>query len=257
MSAETPSTGYAPPRLAPYHSHAAAAARAAALLNDISGYQLRRPKTVIDQRDLPSCVSCALSAALEVLRGDWPRLAPLFHYYVTRFENGGSDARGFLYLWNSLATLDLKGICRHSLHQVPFDETGIRTKPTPEAYADARRRAFNRWDFFEEYVPGAGLSRSVWIREQLRQERPVVMGFQLPARYPDTFLNHRHQWLDPNTALASSGHCVLVLGYDDSQQALFIQDSRGEGVFDRGCWWMGYRVADGNRVVQEVYSLVG
>ena len=255
MSVESISPGYALPGITASSSPAAALARVAALSEPASSHELGPSRVIIDQNDLPCCVSSALAAALEILNADWPRLAPLFHYYVTSVELGGADPDGFLYLNQSLKTLDKKGVCKHDLHHPPFDDAGSRTKPSPAAYLDAKTRALDTRGVFKRFRPTTGLSRSVWIKEQLRRGRPVIIGFQLPAAYPRTFLNPIFQWLDPNVTLSRFGHCVLVRGYDDTQQALRIQDSRGRDAFEQGCWWMGIRVVD-NNLVQEAYCLI-
>jgi C1A family cysteine protease len=97
-----------------------------------------------------------------------------------------------------------------------------------------------------------------WIRDQLRQNCPVVIGLHAPepTYYPDKFPDKKNEWQDPeNPKPSSNGHCIVALGYDDTRLALKIQDSHGSRRFDLGCWWMGYRVAD-SQVVREVYSLV-
>lgn len=254
MSLEPLKPGYALPEIITTPSPAAAMARVASIPSTVSSYQLRKARVIINQHGLPCCVSSALSASMEVLNADWPQLAPLFHYYVTRHEWGGADSQGFLNLKTSLKTLNKVGICKYDLHSVAFDEGGSRTKPTPEAYADALTRAFGPIGTSQRFRVADGLSLSVWIRQQLRQDRAVIIGFQLPVGYPKTFLNSNFEWLNPDVTFAGIGHCVLVCGYDDLRQALCVQDCRGVSEFDNGYWWMGYLVADGP-VVQEAYSL--
>jgi hypothetical protein len=256
MGVEDPNPGYAYPAVAASPSPAAPIARALSLLDNVSSGELGASRVIIDQGNLPSCVSSSLTAAVEVLNAGWPRLAPLFHYYVTRHVRGGADSRGFLFLENGLETLNEDGICKHELHRVPFNEEGSRTKPAPAAFADALTRAFGPLGQVRQYDTSEGPSRAAWVRDQLRLGRPVVVGFQLPAGYHQSFLNPRHEWLNPNVGLAGVGHCVLIRGYDDLRQALHVQDSRGElePAFEAGCWWMGYRVAD-SHVVLEAYSL--
>jgi len=255
MTIESINFGYALPAIAAKPSHAAAFERIASISNSLSSRELRKSKVIVDQNDLPSCVSCALSAAMEVLNFDWPQLAPLFHYYVTRHERGGADSQGFLFLPDSLNTLNKVGICTQKLHPQPFDEAGSRTKPSSEAYADALQRAFGRSGETRRFRASQGLSRANWIREQLRQEHPVIIGFQQPVGYYRSFLNSRFEWLTPDVPLNPFGHCVFVCGYDDLRQALRIQDCHGDNYFDSGYWWMGYRIADSN-IVQEAYCLI-
>lgn len=253
-----PSTqGYALRKTNANVSPAAAIVRIASINATLSSYELpAKSRYVIDQGNLPCCVSCALGAAMEILNPSWPALAPLFHYYVTRYENGGSTADGSLFLDAGLATLSTAGICKGTLHSLPYTVIGSTAKPSQEAYDDALTRTLGRRGIQFRYVPKSGASNVSWIREQLSQDRPVVVGIQLPIGYPASFLNSHFEWLDPNGFQRSaSGHCVLATGYNDARQTIHIQDCHGVSEFQRGCWWMGYRVADSS-ILQDAYSII-
>jgi hypothetical protein len=256
MPTAPPNQGYALPLITPTIPRLAPLARASALAANPSSHQLpTRPRSIIDQGTVPCCVSCALAGAMEILHPDWPPLAPLFHYFVTRFDNLGADSNGFLFLDRALQTLTTQGICRLDLHTQPFTSTGATIRPSRQAFTDALTRRLLRQGLFFRYRPLPGPSRVALIREQLRKGFPVVIGFTLPQGYHRTFLNEKKEWQDPNNpARTTSGHCLLVIGYADSRQALLVQDSRGVAEFDRGCWWLGYRVADSS-VVLDAYSL--
>jgi hypothetical protein len=248
--------GYALPEIAHEPSAAAPMARLAAIGANTGKYELQtKPRVVIDKQGLPCCVSCSLSSALETLYADYPPLSPLFHYYVTRVDNHGADANGFLFLESGLSTLLSNGICTQKLHSVPFQLPDALTKPSSDAYADALGRSLAATG--ARYLPIGGLSNAAAIRTELSQDHPVLIGIQLPVGYPDprAFLNPRLEWLNPGLPRSSDGHCVLAIGYDDSRAAFHIQDNRGPNSFEGGCWWMGYRVADSS-VVQEAYSLI-
>ena len=222
-----------------------------------SDHQLpTRPRAVFDQEKLPCCVSCALAGAMEILHPDWPPLAALFHYHVTRFDNQGADSAGFLYLDTAILTLTNQGICQHALHPEPFTPAGAVVRPSSAAYADGSTRQVGREVFRFRYRPLSGPSMAVSIREQLRDDCPVVLGITLPEGYPTSFLNPIKEWRDPaNPPPSASYHCVLVVGYSDARQALRVQDSRGHHPsFEGGGWWMGYRVVDSS-IVHEAYSL--
>lgn len=249
--------GFVLPPMTPAVSRAAPILRAAAIEANPSSHEIRvKPRAVADQQDLPCCVSCALGSAMETLDSGWPALAPLFHYHVTRYDRAGADASGFLYLESGLTTVTVDGICRQELHVASFTEAGGASQPTPDAYADAAARALGRRNLRVRYAQADGLSKAAWIRDQIAQDRPVVIGFQLPVGYHDRFLNSSFEWLDPDRPPRSaSGHCVLVTGYNDLRQAIRIQDCQGPQRFDGGCWWMGYRVVD-STAVTDVYSLI-
>jgi hypothetical protein len=256
MPDSAPSAGYAIPDSSMGNAASAGIVRATAILADTSGYVLPiRPRRVVDQGELECCVSCALGAAMEVLNATWPALAPLFHYYTTRYEQGGADQDGSLYLNNALDSLAKIGICRGDLHNVPFTTAGATTKPVPAAYDDAKGRALTRRGLRSRFAACSSSSVVSWARDQLKRGCPIVLGFRLPVTYPKTFLNSRFEWLDPDLPMSDSGHVVLVVGYSDLRQALRIFDSRGPQKFDEGRWWMGYRVAD-SVAVREAYCLL-
>lgn len=196
-----------------------------------------------------------MAAAVESLGRDSSTLSPLFHYFVTRFEMGGADATGNLDLGVSLYEASTRGICALKAHDVPFDEAGIAIRPSAQAYADAKTRALGGNPFDLPYVRADGVSRSTWIREQIRLDRPVLIGFRMPEPYPDSFLDRTFQWADPNAFLSlATGHCVLATGFSDARLAVHVLDSRGGQMFDGGRWWMGYRVIDSG-IVSEIYAI--
>jgi hypothetical protein len=240
--------------VAPLSQAAAAKVREAEIGAGASRYELvTKPRRVIDQLELPCCVSAALAAAMETLDASWPELSSLFHYHVTRYERNGVDADGSLILTKALAALDAKGICSQKLYGPSFTEEGAASPVSGEAYLDARARTLS--PLTPRYSHFVGSSRVVWIREQLKQNQPAIIGFLLPMNYRQSFGNSNFAWLDPNSpAASSSGHCVVALEYDDTRQALRIQDSQGAARFQNGCWWMGYRVVDSPAVL-EAYSL--
>jgi hypothetical protein len=244
--------GYAPPPATPSVPAVAPLIRVAAVSSSVSSYELPvKSRSVIDQNNLPCCVSSALGAATEIMNPNWPAVAPLFHYYVARYNDGQADDRGFLYLSGGLQTLTIRGICRLDLHNEPYTAPGAASPPTGDAYTDARVRAAA---LRLRCMQASGASKSAWTREQLSLNRPVVLGIRLPMGYPGNFLNPNFEWLNTRKA-AIGNHCVLAIGYNDARQAIHIQDSRGPGSFDKGCWWMGYLVVDSGFVL-DAYSLL-
>jgi hypothetical protein len=191
---------------------------------------------------------------MEILNASWPALAPLFHYYVTRYERGGADPEGFLYLDDALRALAIAGICSNAAHNVPFTLAGEATRPSSAAYDDGKARALSKRGLRDRYAKCGLSSVSAWARDQLKRNCPIVIGFRLPLGYPKTFLNDRFEWIDPDLPESDSGHVALAIGYSDVRQALRILDSRGPQLFDGGQWWMGYRVADSG-VIREAFSL--
>jgi hypothetical protein len=235
-------------------SSSAPAVRKAALTANPAIRSIGTPRRVVDQADVHCCVSCALSGALEVLHPEWPALAPLFHYYVTRFDDRGADGLGFLFLDAGLSAVRGHGVCAESLHIRPFTESDAGLPPSAAARYDAENRKPASRFWFRTL---SGPSWSTTIRDELRQGHAVVISFRLPVGYPGgTFLDARHEWTElEKPGLSPISHCVLVTGFNDARTALRIHDSQGATRFDKGGWWMGYRVAD-NGAIGDAYSIL-
>jgi hypothetical protein len=234
-------------------SPVAAKVREAEISLNPSSYELKRKPRLVEQLRLPCCVSTALTAGMETLTENWPTLSPLFHYHVTRFDWGGANADGFLILSRALTVLDAKGICTEELHHSEYTEEAAARRPSSAAYRDGLTRL--PLPLQSRYTHFSGASRVVWMREQLRRDRPVIIGFVLPMNYPGSLKAPNFEWLYANDPMPSaSGHCVVALGYDDSRRTFRVQDSQGERLFRKGCWEMGYSIVD-SPIVQEIYSL--
>jgi hypothetical protein len=181
---------------------------------------------------------------MEVLNPSWQELAPLFHYYVTRFERFGADSNGALGLDVALQTLANDGICLNELHHPLFEADGMATRPAPPAFVDGQQRRLARNGLLPRYRALLGPSRTVQFRDELKQDRPVIVGFTLPGGYPDSFLSARTEWTDPTAPPSEKHHCALIVGFNDARRAFQIHDSQGESAFDQGRWWMGYSIVD-------------
>jgi hypothetical protein len=188
---------------------------------------------------------------MEAIDATVPPLSPIFHYHVTRYDNGASHAGGFIGIDEGITTLRAEGICLGDLHDQPYTVDGTTHKPSIAAYTDGRTRAWLRSNHVDTPV---GPSRAAWVRRELMKDRPVVIGFRLPVTYPNGFLDQDHRWASPSQfPSGTNSHCVLSIGFNDAY-GFRIQDWRGSDAFDEGCWWMGYSIVDSS-VVSAIYSL--
>ncbi|WP_083345367.1 hypothetical protein [Terriglobus roseus] len=251
--AMSPATGYRLREPASAVSPAAGLARMAAIAQDAGHYEINTlPRTRPDQGNLPCCVSCALAGGMEAIDASIASFSAMFHYHVSRYDNGAGDGAGFIGIDDGFNTLRAQGICSSILHPAPYTIAGTQMVPSAAAYTDAFNRA---WIRSAHYDSPSGPSRAAWAREELKQDRPIVLGFELPAAYPSHFLDLNLEWLSPSSSPpGGTGHCVVAIGYDDVRRCLHIQDWRGDSAFDEGRWWMGYSVVDSS-IVREMYSL--
>lgn len=250
----TTERGFAPPAVAAPVSPAAGVSRARALEAAPGIHILERgPRRIVNQGEVECCVSCALGGAMEILRPDWPALAPIFHYHLTR-QNGGADGQGRLFLSSAFETLKRQGICTEAVHSHPFTPAGAAVPPTAAALEDGLGRRLLLNGLFFPFQRIGGTSLVAGIREHLKKQHPVVIGFTLPEKYPDS-LEKDKEWLDTRRlAPSASHHCVLVIGFNDLKGAVRVADSQGRARFEQGEWWLGYRIVDSD-LVQDAYAL--
>jgi hypothetical protein len=187
---------------------------------------------------------------MEAANRGWPELAPLFHYYMTRYETqNGADANGFLDMQKAKSALEDHGICRETNHRREFVATDAARAPNGVARVDARRqrpRGLN-WE-----RPISGPQWVTSITDELRRDNPVVIRFRMPFGYPRSdFLNALGEWKDPAVpGLSTTQHVALCVENNPTKTALRIWDSQGDKPqFNNGTWWMSYRVANGGAIL--------
>ena len=246
---------------APVSASPAAALLRASALGRPREELLPHPERVFDQSDVNCCVSCAIASAMEILNPEWPDLAPLFHFWVARFDAiGAADPHGNLYLDGGLQVATSDGVCRyrdHSAeeHGAAFTHSGAQVQPRLSAYTDARQRRLPRLGPYPGYRKITGGSRYNQIKGLIDGGQPALLGLILPRAYPKDFLDSSGRWLDPEVPGDNVyRHCVLATGYNDAKSALRVLDSRGPDEFDHGSWWIGPRVVDSS-AVEEVFAL--
>ena len=241
--------GYLPPPVTGTPSRSAVLSLSAAISTKADIVMLKAPQ-IVEQGSVECCVSCALTAAMEIRNAGSPPLSPLFHYHVSRFVNGKTDAQGRMRLDHGFLTLEKQGVCRASDHTQPFSDAGMRASPSQAAYTDALTRRLQLKGLVSPYQSIGAAARGTTIRQHLRDGNPVAMGFWLPAAYPGSFLDSTFAWNDPNVTYDGRHHAVAVIGFDDTLRAVRVSDSQGTAAFDHGGWWMGYRVLNSSAVTE-------
>jgi hypothetical protein len=219
------------------------------------------PRSVQDQGiEVPCCVSCALTSAMETLDAGWPELSPLFQYFTARSaaQNSQNPALSELTLTQGRDGLRLHGICESSLHVGQFTPAGAAARPSEVARTNAKRHRL-RTDLVANLpVPRArSLTPSeINIKSELLANRPVVLGFVLPAGFKELLALNGFKWTDESVPQTSppTGHAVLVCGFDEALRAFCVQDSRGGEFGLCGKWWMGYRIVN-SRFAQRAMTI--
>ena len=200
------------------------------------------PKSVDITASLPSpraqgetdtCTSwaatyAAASAALRRTHPEQPQLAlsPAFTYPLA---GGGRFCRGSTYISKTLDVLRDTGAL--PLQDFAFDPGGCGRQPSPAQRDRAATFRITGW----QKVDAHNLSA---VKAQLAERRPVIFGMSVGP----VFNQFRGGGVFNTIEIDSSttGHSMVLVGYDDSRDAFRLMNSFGRGWGDQGYAWISY-----------------
>ncbi len=183
---------------------------------------------VYDQGDLGSCTGNAIAAAVEfdlMKQGKAPMMpSRLFIYYNERLMEGdvGQDAGAQIH--DGIKCIATYGVCSESLW--PYNPAQFTAKPSDAAYAAAAQEKALKY-----YTLNIDVTS---MKQALAQGYPIVIGMQVfDAMESEQTAETGSVPMPTNPNASLGGHCVLVVGYDDSKQHLIVRNSWGPD------WGMG------------------
>jgi hypothetical protein len=209
-----------------------------------------------NQGSVGSCVSWATGYAAKeilditfgnILADNGLRSGPFLYYLIHYYNNdpnddGLSPLAGISYAQNyGVASVNT---FPNSTSSLPFNvmpsSAAISSASTDKAYS---------------YASITSLSS---IKQALQLGLPVTFAFNFYNDFENAFLSQT-TWATLNTPVGG-GHDVCVIGYDDSKQALLLQNSWGTSGGDStypGCVWVTYNVVNTliNNGQLEMYTL--
>lgn len=203
---------------------------------------------VRDQGQLGSCTGFAMGTGLrETLTNmagvQAKQVSPLFLYYQERVlentvteDSGASMADGMNVLLNT-------GVCLEST--IPYNIAKFTAKPSTKATQEAAKLKIN------VKTPLADLNA---LKSELAQGHPGVIGFQVYESFmSQDVANTGNMPMPKDGEQIVGGHAVMIVGYDDSKQALLVKNSWGTGWGQKGYFWMPYAYVTPDRV-DEIYT---
>ena len=173
-----------------------------------------------------SCVAWAVAYALKsyqekVESGQQSKFSPSFIYNQI---NNGQNAP--TYITDALNVLSQQGVCPYD--EMPYDANDWVTKPSQQATSDAKKFRIDYW----RKINHTDIKE---VKAHLAAGYPIIIG----ATVSNEFIhNGKDIWKDPGTA--EGGHCMLLVGYDDSKNAFRVMNSWGTEWGDNGFGWIDY-----------------
>ncbi len=184
---------------------------------------------VENQLQTNSCVANAVVGALEFhqKKAGLPLtdLSRLYVYYNARALAGAEMQDGGSLIHHGMAAVLAHGACEARMW--PFQEAMVTTRPTEACYKDAMRN---------EAVQFARTPVGVPALTALSQGLPVVFGMYAPSEY---YQIAAQTGVMPKpsevvTTQPPSGHAMLIVGYDMTEQTYLVRNSWSAAWADQG-----------------------
>lgn len=186
-----------------------------------SKYTLRMAMpSVLDQGDLGSCVSNAIAVALKFIdkkskkkERTWSRL---FNYYNTRVLEGNVDEDSGCQIRNAIKVCNKSGSCFESTW--PYTISKFKIKPSTQSYSEAIKHPITVYRRVNQ-------ARND-IKLCLSTANPIVVGFMcFPSIFSLSTTKTGNVKYPESYEQPIGGHCVLLVGYDDSKQVYEFMNS--------------------------------
>ena len=191
---------------------------------------------VYDQGQLGSCTANGIGAAMQFDRMKQqlkPDFIPsrLFIYYNERvMENTVASDSGAA-IRDGIKSVAQLGDCPET--EWPYDITKFTRKPPAKCYKDAKRYTAVQYQSVMQSL--------AQIKGCLASGYPVVFGFTVYDSFESQQVAKTGMVPMPaQTEKVLGGHCVVAVGYDDSQQRFIIRNSWGTGWALKGYGTMPY-----------------
>jgi C1A family cysteine protease len=171
---------------------------------------------VYDQGDLGSCTANGIAAAIQFVQ---PAVMPsrLFIYYNERVIEDDVDQDAGAQIHDGIKCVHIEGCIPET--EWPYDITKFAVQPTDQCYTDALTNLINDYSC---------LNTNMDIKQCLHSGYPVVFGMTVYESFEDPVIVQTGLVPMPGTNEQQiGGHCMLIVGYDNSRNSFIFRNSWG------------------------------
>ena len=192
--------------------------------------------TVYDQGQLGSCTANGIGGAIQFDRMKQkltPDFVPsrLFIYYNERVIEHTVNSDSGAMIRDGVKSVSKQGVCPET--DWPYDITQFAKKPPTNCYKEALQYKAVQYQRLLQNVNQ--------LKGCLASGYPFVVGFTVYDSVESQTVAQTGIVPMPGSAeQVLGGHCVVAVGYDDSQQRFFIRNSWGTGWGMQGYCTMPY-----------------
>lgn len=180
-----------------------------------------------------SCVAWAIAYALKSYQENVELNQRILFSpsYIYNQINNGMNAP--TYVTDGLNLLSDQGVCQ--LDNMPYNENDWTSKPTTDAKDNARKF---RIDFWRQ----VNVQDIKEVKAQLSAGYPVIIGAEVSKEFINDGFEKKTAYIWKDAGTPSGGHCMVLVGYDDSKNAFKVMNSWGTEWGDNGFAWIDYKL---------------
>jgi uncharacterized protein (TIGR02145 family) len=148
----------------------------------------------------------------------------------------GSNERGVL------DVLKESGVCTWDM--MPYSDKGCSTLPNSEQLVEAKNYKILKYERIDEF-------NEQKIKNTLLNDHPIIIACEVDNDFGNRLFNLINPPIWKEVRGKTSGHAMIIMGYDDKKKAFKIQNSWGAQWGTGGYVWMDYEAAP--TLIQQAY----
>ena len=206
---------------------------------------------VYDQGQLGSCTGNGIAAALQFERMKQkltPNFIPsrLFIYYNERVMEHTVNSDSGAAIRDGIKSVAKQGDCPET--EWPYDITKFTQKPPSQCYHDALKYKAVQYQRLVQSVNQ--------MKGCLASGYPFIFGFTVYDSFESQQVAQNGVVPMPgSTEQVLGGHCVVAVGYDDSQQRFIVRNSWGTGWGIQGYCTMPYAYLTDSNLASDFWTI--
>jgi C1A family cysteine protease len=234
------------------HFHLYASQKTSAPIPPLINLRDRYPLPVLDQGNLGSSTACAASNALRfcLQKEDTIVFQPsrLFIYYFSRLLEGNVSEDSGAAIRDVLRSITAFGACNET--SLPYDIDKFSDKPPTKCITSAKRH-ISKFQYLR--VTQDILS----LKTALASGYPVLCGIQVYDSFESDHCLRSGIVPMPDVQKEQllGGHCVLLVGYDDTMKCFILQNSRGVSVGYGGFFKIPYQYIVDSQLSNDFWTI--
>jgi C1A family cysteine protease len=205
---------------------------------------------IMDQGELGSCTSFAISSALEFDRRKQKLKvftpSHLFIYYNEREMEGTVDQDAGAEIRDGIKSVSSVGYCDEAIW--PYDVSKFTVKPVPNCYTQAKKN--KAVSYFR--IDNTDIKQ---LKACLAAGFPFVFGATVYKSFYDADNAGGIVPMPTANDQVLGGHAILCVGYDDSTKLFCIHNSWGTEAGDNGYYYIPYDYMTNNNLCDDFWTV--